>query len=155
MVLNWLIVVLGKNKSKSLQTKFDVCIFKDFRVMLGYIPTKIRNAWSKHRWGIFGYLAILNIKYYLKKFFSPNFLIKKAPLIKFQGLKQIVRFTLARLDIRVIMAKGGALTRLSMKMHLSRLFVIFQSTHQIFTLLIWARAKAVRFFWLLKPVLAR
>lgn len=87
MVLNWLIVVLGKNKSKSLQTKFDVCIFKDFRVMLGYIPTKIRNAWSKHRWGIFGYLAILNIKYYLKKFFSPELFDQKSSIDQIPGVE--------------------------------------------------------------------
>ena len=55
--------------------------------MLGYIPKKIRNAWSKHRWGMFGYLAILNIKYYSKKFFSPELFDQKSSIDQIPGVE--------------------------------------------------------------------
>lgn len=52
-----------------------------------FVPKKIRNAWLKHGWNIFGPLAILNIKYYYKRFFMPGLFDQKSSVDRIPGVE--------------------------------------------------------------------
>lgn len=55
--------------------------------MQEYIKKKIRNAWAKHGWGIFGSLLILNIKHYSKKYLMPDLFDQKSSIDRIPGVE--------------------------------------------------------------------
>lgn len=72
------------------------------------ITARIKNAWAKHGLGIFGSLAILNIKYYSKKFFMPGLFDRASSIDRIPGVETNVGVHASSLGYTRDYGRGGS-----------------------------------------------